>query len=443
MTFSIVLFGRRTSKMKNNFKYLFLGLLTCSLASCAGSNYYDGDYKGGYGGAHEDADYGYKGGSAVPAGSYAAAEMMGSEAPATSGEVGASKGKDYIIPAGQLTASALDDNKYYDFWQEITSRGQESNGPLYPYKTLAKDNFVTQNRIKLTVKNANDIYITLKEDNKTFHVDNFHNAYLFAKNAREEYEVTISYLDTNGERQSVDKTVKNNDEIDLENEFTTANNLEIMFVIDATGSMGDEMNYVKSEITDVISKVKNANPTSKVALAMMVYRDTRDEYTTRYSDFTENIDSQKAFLSRQTAAGGGDYEEAVDVALAEAVDKQWSTVGTKLLFHVADAPAHDKDLAAWSAAADKAAAKGIQIMTIAASGINRKTEFYFRSQSLITGGQYVFLTDDSGIGNSHEKPTVPEKLTVEYLNDCIIRLINGYHKGVMEEPVDYTQVVKQ
>ncbi len=82
-------------------------------------------------------------------------------------------------------------------------------------------------------------------------------------------------------------------------------------------------------------------------------------------------------------------------------------------------------------------------MTVAASGIDKKAEFYFRSQSMITGGQYVFLTDDSGIGNSHEKPTVKEKLTVEYLNDCLIRLINGYHSGKMEEPIPYNQVFKQ
>ena len=216
-----------------------------------------------------------------------------------------------------------------------------------------------------------------------------------------------------------------------------------MFVIDATGSMGDEMRYLKSEIDDVIGKVKENNPTSKVSLAMMVYRDLKDEYVTRYSDFTEDIAAQKAFLSKQNASGGGDIEEAVDTALDEAVNKQWSSRGTKLIFHVADAPAHDKDLAKWSKAVNTAAKKGIQIMTVAASGIDKKAEFYFRSQSMITGGQYVFLTDDSGIGNSHEKPTIKEKLTVEYLNDCLIRLINGYHSGKMEEPIPYNQVFKQ
>ena len=444
--------------MKSKFKYLFLSLLSVSLAGCSmksGDYYYAGAGAGrGGDGGYVDPGYYGDGGSATGAKSGAEAgsapAMMGDEGDkgGESGDVTSEapetpKSSRYVLPAGQLTCSALDDNNAYDYWKEITSRGQEGQGALYQYRSIAGNNFYSYNRVKLTVNNANDVYITLKDDNKTFHVDNFHNAYLFPKQAKESYQVNISYLDKDNNRQNVEKTVKDNDVIDLENEYTTASNLEVMFVIDATGSMGDEMRYIKSEIDDVIGKVKEDNPTSKVSLAMMVYRDTKDEYVTRYSDFTEDIASQKAFLSKQSASGGGDFEEAVDTALDEAVNKQWSSRGTKLIFHVADAPGHDKDLDKWSKAVDTAAEKGINIISVAASGIDKKTEFYFRSQSIITGGQYVFLTDDSGIGNSHEVPTIKDKLVVEYLNDCLIRLIDGYHSGDMKEPVPYNQVYKQ
>lgn len=432
-------------------KFLFLSLASVSLAAC--SNSAGGYY---YKPAGEGDDRGFAGytPSAAPAigGSEAYMGEISAPAATSAGSADASKVDDdtstgktsrYVLPAGQLTCSALDDNKYYDYWKEITEKGQNGDGPFNQYKTIAGANFNSYHRVKLTVNNANDVYVTLKEDNKTFHVDNFHNAYLFAKEDKESYAVDISYIDKNGQRQLVTKDVKDNDVIDLENEYTTATNLEIMFVIDATGSMGDEMRYIKTEIDDVIGKVKSDNPTSKVSLAMMVYRDVKDEYVTRYSDFTEDIASQQAFLSKQQASGGGDFEEAVDTALDEAVNKQWSSKGTKLIFHVADAPAHDSDLAKWSKAVDTAAEKGIQIMTVSGSGIDKKTEFYFRSQSLITGGQYVYLTDDSGIGYSHEKPTIKEKLTVELLNECLIRLINGYHKGELEEPVPYNSSYNQ
>ena len=45
--------------------------------------------------------------------------------------------------------------------------------------------------------------------------------------------------------------------------------------------------------------------------------------------------------------------------------------------------------------------------------------------ALATNGTYTFLTDDSGIGNPHIKPTTDE-WEVEFLNDLLVRLINQY-----------------
>ena len=59
-----------------------------------------------------------------------------------------------------------------------------------------------------------------------------------------------------------------------------------------------------------------------------------------------------------------------------------------------------------------------------------------RSAALLTGGRYVFLTDDSGIGLSHEKPAVGE-FTVEYLNSCLVRLIGELYDGVPRPAVDW------
>jgi hypothetical protein len=42
-----------------------------------------------------------------------------------------------------------------------------------------------------------------------------------------------------------------------------------------------------------------------------------------------------------------------------------------------------------------------------------------------TNGTYVFVTDDSGVGNSHLEPSVGE-YEVEFLNDLMVRLIDEY-----------------
>ena len=340
--------------------------------------------------------------------------------------------------AGQVTCSTYDDNSNFTYWQELISyQSRYHSGTFYDY--YSKYAFRTENRLELNIINGNNVKVTLKNTQIQAYADNFHKAYLFPKQKQNSYEVEISYTDSNNQTQNIEKEVRDGDIIDLEQTFTTSSNLQLMFVVDATGSMGDEIKYLQAEIDDVITKVKDANQSANIELSIMMYRDKNDDYLIRYSDFTSDIESQKSFLANQEARGGGDFEEAVEEALEAAMDKQWNPNATKLLFHVADAPAHDKDVPTWNDTVLNAAAKGIKIFSIASSGINKKTEYFFRSQSLITGGQYIFLTDDSRIGGSHEVAETEHPLTVEYLNSCLVRLINGYFKGVMTNPVPYYQ----
>ena len=68
---------------------------------------------------------------------------------------------------------------------------------------------------------------------------------------------------------------------------------------------------------------------------------------------------------------------------------------------------------------------GVRIIPVASSGINKETEFLLRSMSISTGGRYVFLTDDSGIGGGHIEPTVGD-YDVEKLNDLMVKVATEY-----------------
>ena len=428
--------------MKRPMKYFLLPLMLLGMTACTATKAdnmsvirsgEEGDPSFGWGGDDAPAPDAYvEGGYAegYPSGDVSGGEDEPGEEPVNPAQPATPK-------AGQLTCSALDDNKYYDYWKSLATSTQEGQGQFQNYREHFA--FNTFNRLDLTINNGNDISVKVKGDTYATKVDNLHKAYLFPQVEQEEYTVEISYLDNNDERQTIEKVVTNEEVIDLENTSTIYNNLEIMFVIDATGSMWDEMDYLKSEIDDVISKVKEGNATANISLAMMVYRDEGDDYVTKYSDFTTDIASQQAWLKNQEAGGGGDFPEAVQTALSEAVNKQWSSKSTKLLFHVADAPAHDKDVQDWNNTTLLAARKGIKIISVASSGIDLKTEYFFRSQSLLTSGQYVYLTNDSGIGGGHLDATTEEKLVVEYLNECLVRLINGYYTGEFADPVSWRQ----
>jgi Mg-chelatase subunit ChlD len=204
------------------------------------------------------------------------------------------------------------------------------------------------------------------------------------------------------------------------------NDIDIMFTVDATGSMGDEIAYLKSELKNIMSRIDTSIEQKRVALTF--YRDHGDQYVTRDFDFDSDIDAVKAHLDVQNAGGGGDYEEAVEEALRVSLAQSWNDhARSKLMFLMLDAPPHftEQNVAMIKTQIKKAQEKGIRIIPVVASGANKNVEFLMRFFSVATNGTYVFLTDDSGIGNSHIEATT-EDFKVEKLNDLIVRLIEKY-----------------
>lgn len=202
--------------------------------------------------------------------------------------------------------------------------------------------------------------------------------------------------------------------------------IDVAFVVDATGSMGDEIAFLKEDLKDIIKK---SSQNTLMRTAAIFYRDEEDEYITKVSPFTENHNTTLSFVSEQEAKGGGDYPEAVHSALEASLQElSWSEQATcKIMFLLLDAPAHhNNDVIKNLHKSIQAFAKnGIKIIPVAASGTDDNTEFMSRFFAIATGGTYVFITNDSGVGNEHIKAKVG-KYQVEQLNSLIIRLIKYY-----------------
>jgi len=220
---------------------------------------------------------------------------------------------------------------------------------------------------------------------------------------------------------------------------SVSNVLDIVFVVDATGSMGDEINYLKTELKDVIERVQQENQSLQLRTASVFYRDHGDQYLTHESDFTPSISTTLDFIQKQYAAGGGDFPEAVDEALDAALNRlSWSPEARgRILFLVLDAPPHQADSVVKRIhhLVYKAAAMGVRIIPITGSGINKDVEFLMRSMALATNSTYVFLTDHSGVGNKHLAPST-DNFDVQKLNDLMVNLINRY-AGTVECESDF------
>ncbi len=343
---------------------------------------------------------------------------------------------DNIPQAGQLTAGEWSDLENWDFWKKLVSENyQKQMEEYWGFYTLNRYSVLVENNGKPLV----DADVVLKDDkgeivwraksNNTGQAELF--AGLFAPDFdmnNEIFTIVATYNGVEAIAENVEPQYETPIVVNLDVSEKVSNTLDLMFVFDTTGSMGDELDFLKSEMADVINNVKKDQEQNlKIRLSCNYYRDEGDEYVVRSFPFSENIDSVVKQLKNQSHDGGGDYPEAVEKALENAVfEHDWSENAiARLMFLVLDAPPHHTDdiILNIHDTVKKAAELGITIIPVASSGVDKETEFLLRFLNIATNGTYVFLTDHSGIGNSHIEPTIGD-YDVELLNKLIIRLIN-------------------
>ncbi|MBQ3940956.1 MAG: VWA domain-containing protein [Oscillospiraceae bacterium] len=197
---------------------------------------------------------------------------------------------------------------------------------------------------------------------------------------------------------------------------------QIMFIVDTTGSMSDEMLYLQSDFTAIAGEVGDAD----TQYSALFYKDEGDTYVTRGEGFTSDTDAIKKQLNAETADGGGDEPEAVAEAFTQAfVSENWQDDAVKVAFLIYDAPPHDGKEAELETAVKAASEKGIRLVPIVSSNGSRETELFGRACAILTNGSYVFLTDHSGVGGSHLEPIIGD-YKVEKLHDIIVRVIQEY-----------------
>ena len=176
-------------------------------------------------------------------------------------------------------------------------------------------------------------------------------------------------------------------------------------VIDTTGSMQDEIAYLQTEVADTAARIVGDFPNVTQRWALILYR-TRMNVRRPSFDFTLAVDLPVA-VAAQTADGGDDYPEAPEQASpSHDADIQSECRPPD---GVLDCGCAHHDVAGADEFADILAAQrlGIHLYPIAASGSNDLVEYTMRTAAEATGGRYLFLTSDSGIGGAHQEPTIP------------------------------------
>ncbi|MGB5812265.1 MAG: VWA domain-containing protein, partial [Polyangiales bacterium] len=208
------------------------------------------------------------------------------------------------------------------------------------------------------------------------------------------------------------------------------------------GSMGDEIAYLQSEFRDFAAAIDERYPDADPRWSLVVYRDEGDAYVVEHEDFTDDAQAFRESLARRDANGGGDYPEAPERAFERANQLTWRSANStaKLAFWVADAPPHPQNLHAFADSARGLKDTGVAIYPVASSGVDESTEYFMRATAQLTGGRYIFITNDSGIGLDHKEPTI-DCYYVTLLRDALLRAIDAELLGTAELPTE-EQVIR-
>ncbi|TFI57635.1 VWA domain-containing protein [Sphingomonas parva] len=209
--------------------------------------------------------------------------------------------------------------------------------------------------------------------------------------------------------------------------------MDLALVIDTTGSMGDEMAYLQAELDSIVARLEQETGHLDLRIGVIVYRDEGDDYVVRSIPLTSDINALRAALAEEEAGGGGDTPEAVDQAIAAAGRMQWRPGAAKAMLLVADAPPHEEALAPTLASTQRLRSMGVQVVPVAASGVEDSAEYVMRTMAALTQGRYIFLTDDSGVGNPHAEPNLA-CYVVTHLDQLIGRVLAGIAEGRRIEP---------
>jgi hypothetical protein len=222
--------------------------------------------------------------------------------------------------------------------------------------------------------------------------------------------------------------------ITLDADIPSSPHVDVLFLIDTTGSMSDEIDRLKSSMITVSEQLSGLPSAPDVRFAMVLYRDRGDEYITRTFDFTGDIAAFTSALSGVVADGGGDTPESLATGLQDAVTgPTWRGDDTvKLVFLLSDAPPHlptdpgYADEPDYAAAVRAAAAAGVKVFPIASSGLDDQGEFVFRQVAQATMGRFVFLTygvDGRSPGDTTSHHVDPEDYDVLALDELVVQLV--------------------
>ena len=219
--------------------------------------------------------------------------------------------------------------------------------------------------------------------------------------------------------------------------------LDLLFILDTTGSMGEEIQRLKTTIELIKLNLASLSSKPRVRFGMVLYKDRGDEYVTEVVPFTENLQEFQSALDAVEASGGGDTPEDLQSALEQAMKLSWSRGGVRLGFIITDAPPHLDygQRYTYAQAVKEAKETGIKIFSVGTGGLDLLGEVVLRQIAQYTSAKYIFLSyGEAGESEGGAPGSVSHHTGANYQTDkleaIIIRFAKEELSHITDQPIE-------
>ena len=234
--------------------------------------------------------------------------------------------------------------------------------------------------------------------------------------------------------------------------------LDLCFVVDTTGSMGDDIDNAKENMVNILSSLSEKTPNYRVAL--VDYRDFPDrthnseDYPAKVQlDFSSDDEAIKAAINGLTLGNGGDGPETVYSGIAKALSLKWSENSKRVIIILGDAKPLDPEpntnytyddvlLALYNAdvGIDTESSDSrvlgepeASAMNVYSIGVGSDASEFFESVATETGGAYTEVGSAEEVSDaiieSIDKIQVSSEAMSSFGEDCSGELVDLYKDG--------------
>ncbi|HVY10619.1 MAG TPA: cutinase family protein [Mycobacteriales bacterium] len=179
--------------------------------------------------------------------------------------------------------------------------------------------------------------------------------------------------------------------------------LDVAFAIDSTGSMGDIIDSVKDDVTNLAATLRNVDPDLRVGL--VDFKDAEpysgsdeDPYQARVDlPFSSDLDAFNTAVDGLSAQGGGDDPESINTGMMTALGLSWRNGAHKELIAITDTDGHDVDpITGYTVSDVIKEARALDPVVINAVPASDDADEYLAPIAAATGGSDFPTTDDAG-----------------------------------------------